>query len=84
MAKSFKEIISSISESNKVPKKRVRQVLNAFSAEIGKSFDSLESIVAPDFKINFKEQKERQASHDVPYRAKRTIGRVYRKAPKES
>ena len=79
----FKQIISSISESEGIPAGQVRKIVFALLEKMGEAVDNGEKIVFPGYVLNPRTLPARDADGDKPSRPERKIAVFNRRKPKQ-
>lgn len=79
----FKDIVSSISESESIPAGQVRKVVLALLEKIGEAVDAQERITVPGFSLNPRTIPAREAYDDKPARPETKVVTFRRRPVKE-
>ena len=79
----FKDIISSISESEGIPVGKVRKVALAFLEKMGEAADNGERITAPGYALNPRTIPAKEADGDKPARPETKVATFRRRPVKQ-
>ncbi len=76
----FKDIVSSISESEGIPAGQVRKLTLAFLEKLGEAVDNGERITTPGYILNPRTYSAREAEGDRPARLEFKVG-IFKRRP---